>query len=92
MKGENTMNKPENLYLVSSHGGSTLHIWASSSAQAKRIYCREKGISPSDYWCGMSTLTARKLKPKEIQAWEEEKRTLLFVKGMMDITIEANQK
>jgi len=92
MKGENTMNKPENLYLVSSIGGSTLHIRASSSTQAKRIYCREKGIRPSDSWCGISTLTARKLKQKEIQEWEEEKDTLLFIKGMMDIMIEANQK
>jgi len=86
------MKKTESLYLVNSHGGSTMHIWASSSAQAKRIYCREKGISPSDYWCGMSTLNARKLKQEEIQKWEEEKETLIFIKGMMDIIIEANKK
>ena len=59
------MDKLKFLYIVQSSSGRTLHVWAASSNQAKREFCREYGISPSDYWCGLSDLTARRLKPEE---------------------------
>ena len=84
----------ENLYLVENGRGRSLYILATSSTQAKRIYCQKNGIRPSDEWCGISSLTARKLKPEEVQAWEEQSKanqeTLLFIQGMMDICAEAN--
>lgn len=64
------MDKPKSLYLVKNSSGRTLHVWAASGDQAKRIFCKEYGIRPGDYWCGLSTLTARKLKPEEVKAWE----------------------
>lgn len=69
------MDKPKNLYLVESPGGRKLHVWAVSGDQAKRIYCREYGIKASDYWCGVRSMTARKLKPEEVKAWEEQAPT-----------------
>lgn len=87
------MDKPKNLYLVESPGGRKLHIWAASSDQAKRISCKEYGVRPGDYWCGVRTLTARKLKPEEVKAWEEqaptERATYLFIRGMLEITAKA---
>lgn len=90
------MEKKEYRYLVKSERGTSLHIMAATSTQAKRIYCQIKGIKPNDYWCGVSTLTARKLKPKEIEEWEKESKelqeTFLYIKGMMDVFVEANKK
>ena len=87
------MDKPKALYLVRSSSGRTLHIWAASSNQAKRAFCREYGISPSDYWCGLSDLTARRLKPEEVKAWEEQaeanRDTLIFIQGMLEISAKA---
>lgn len=37
-------------------------IVVKSNDQAKRIYCKKKGVSPSDYWCGLSNMSARKVK------------------------------
>ena len=76
------MDKPKNIYLVKSSSGRALHVWATSSNQAKRIFCKEYGIRPGDYWCGMSTLTARKLTPEEVKA---ERDTLVFIRGMLEI-------
>lgn len=57
------------------------------------MFCKEYSIRPSDYWCGMSTLTARKLKPEEAKAWEADagsrRDTLIFIEGMMEIGAEA---
>lgn len=87
------MDKPKNLCLVESVGGRKLHVWATSSGQAKRTFCRELGIKASDYWCGVRTMTARKLRPEEVKAWEEqapaERATYLFVRGMMEISAKA---
>ena len=87
------MDKPKSLYLVSSPSGRKLHVWAASGDQAKREYCREYGLRPSDYWCGVRSLTARKLKPEEVKAWEEqadaERATFLFVRGMLEIGAKA---
>lgn len=87
------MDKPKNLYLVESPGGRKLHVWATSGDQAKRIYCREYGIKASDYWCGVRSMTTRKLKPEEVKAWEEqaptERATYLFIRGMLEITAKA---
>ena len=83
------MDKPKALYLVKNSSGRTRHVWAASGNQAKRIFCKEYGIHPGDYWCGLSTLTARKLKPEEVKAWEEqaeaERDTLVFIRGMLEI-------
>ena len=87
------MDKPKALYLVKNSSGCKLHIWAASSDQAKRIFCKEYGIRPSDYWCGLSALTARKLKPEEVKAWEKqaeaERDTLVFIRGMLEIGAKA---
>ena len=83
------MDKPKFLYIVQSSSGRTLHVWAASSNQAKREFCREYGISPSDYWCGLSALTARRLKPEEVKEWEAQaeadRDTLIFINGMLEI-------
>ncbi len=80
------MAKSENLYLVNNHRGYTLYIWAGSGGQAKRIYCKKRGIRPSDEWLGISALTARKLKPVEISAWEKEmENTREVLLGMTEI-------
>ena len=80
------MDKPKFLYIVQSSSGRTLHVWAASS--------REYGISPSDYWCGLSALTARRLKPEEVKAWEEQaeanRDTLIFIRGMLEIGAKAH--
>lgn len=87
------MDKPKSLYLVKNSSGRTLHVWAASGDQAKRIFCKEYGIRPGDYWCGLSTLTARKLKPEEVKAWETdaeaERATYLFIHGMLEIGAKA---
>ena len=87
------MDKPKFLYIVQSSSGRTLHVGAASSNQAKREFCREYGISPSDYWCGLSALTARRLKPEEVKAWEEQaeanRDTLIFIQGMLEIGAKA---
>ena len=83
------MDKPKSLYLVKNSSGRTLHVWAASGNQAKRIFCREYGIRPGDDWCGLPDLTARKLKPEEVKAWEAQaeadRATLVFIKGMLEI-------
>lgn len=92
-KGGAMMDKPKSLYLVKNSSGRTLHVWAASGDQAKRIFCKEYGIRPGDYWCGLSTLTARKLKPEEVKAWEAdaeaERATYLFIHGMLEIGAKA---
>ena len=86
-------DKPATIYLVTSPGGTRLYVKAASGDQAKRIYCREFGIKASDYYCGIHALNARKLKPKEAEAWEEQApamwATFRFIKGMMEITAKA---
>ena len=88
------MDKPKFLYIVQSSSGRTLHVWAASSNQAQREFCREYGISPSDYWCGLSDLTARRLTLEEIKAWEEQaeanRDTLIFIQGMLEIGAKAH--
>ncbi len=49
------------LYEVTNGRGS-LRIHAESSAKAKREYCRQRGIKPNDYWCGVSMLSAKEVK------------------------------
>lgn len=87
------MDKPKSLYLVTGPSGRALHVWAASGDQAKRAYCREYGFKPGDYWCGVRSLTARKLKPEEVKAWEAdadaERATYLFVRGMLEIGAKA---
>jgi len=87
------MDKPKSLYLVKNSSGRTLHVWAVSSDQAKRIFCKEYAIHPGDYWCGLSTLSARKLKPEEVKAWEAnaeaERDTLVFIRRMLEISVKA---
>ena len=49
-------------YLVTSPGERVIAIEAKNSIQAKRKACRYWGIKPSDSWCGLSALKARKIK------------------------------
>ncbi|WP_050698693.1 hypothetical protein [Anaeromassilibacillus senegalensis] len=83
------MERTENLYLVTSYSDRKLHVWATSGGQAKRLYCREYGIRPSDAWCGVSSLTAHKLTPAEVAAWqgqtEMSRVTGAFITGMLDL-------
>ena len=87
------MDKPKALYLVRNSSGRALHIRAASGGQAKRVFCTIYGIRPGDYWCGVSALTARKLKPEEVKAWEAaaeaERDALVFIGGMLEITAKA---
>jgi len=39
-----------------------LVVEANSSTQAKRLACKRWRRKASDYWCGITTLTARRLK------------------------------
>jgi len=85
--------KPKFLYLVRNSRGRALHIWAASGGQAKWVFCKRQGISPGDEWCGMPALTARKLKPEEVRAWEEQaeitRDTAAFIEGMLEIGAKA---
>lgn len=87
------MDKPKALYIVKSLSGRALHIWAASGDQAKRLFCKEYGIRPGDYWCGIRALTARRLKPEEVKAREAnaeaERDTLVFIRGMLEISAKA---
>ncbi len=49
-------------YIVTSPGERTITVEAKNSTQAKRKACRFWGISPSDPWCGLSALRAKKIK------------------------------
>lgn len=88
------MNKPKSLYLVKHSSGRMLHVWAVSSNQAKRIFCKEYGIRPGDDWCGLSALSAHRLKPEEVKAWEmqmeAERTTLAFIRGMLEISVKVH--
>ena len=56
------MEKQKSPYLVKKHGDTQGKvIFASSGNQAKRLYCKERGIRPSDVCCGISNLSAHKL-------------------------------
>lgn len=87
--------KAENLYLVKNSCGQELHIYASSNAQAKRRYCREYGLRPSDPWTGVADLAARKLSPDEAAAWEAQagdRRALgIFLEGMLEIACKVGE-
>ena len=87
------MKKTTALYLVKNTSGTSLYVQAMSNSQAKRMFCQEYGISPSDPWSGLSNLSARKLKPEEVRAWEEKadanRDTLAFIEGMFEIGSKA---
>jgi len=51
-------------YLVTSPGERTITVEAQNSTQAKRQACRYWGINPSDKWCGISAMMARKIDEK----------------------------
>jgi len=90
------MDKPKDLYEVSPVSGFKAHIYATSGGQAKRIYCKSRGFRSSDYYCGVRSLKARKMKPDEVKAWEDqadaERGTLIFIKGMLDIYVKAYEE
>jgi hypothetical protein len=52
------------LYEVTSPSGSTCKVQAIDATQAKRQVCRWIGVSPSDPWGGMKSMTAREI-PEE---------------------------
>ena len=55
------MQTTYNTYDVTSPGGFIRRIVAKDSAAAKREYCRRLGRKPSDPYCGMAALTARRV-------------------------------
>ena len=87
------MEKPKFIYLVQSICGRKFHVEAASSDQAKRAFCREYGIRPSDYFCGLSALRARRLKPEEIKALKDNEEvmsaTLIFIQGMLELSVKT---
>lgn len=36
-------------------------IQAETANKAKRIFLKQRGICPSDYWCGLTNVSAKKL-------------------------------
>lgn len=66
------MDKKLNLYEISSNYRIIAHIYAENSSKAKRIYCKNKGIS---------TLQARKLNASEESTYLERSETLKKKKG-----------
>ena len=93
---EQAERKDGAMYLVRDLSGTQLHIRAVSGDQAKRIFCRQFGVRPSDYWCGVRSLSARKLRPEEVMEYEASmpalRGTLTFIKGMMDICARAHEE
>ena len=55
-------------YIVISPGGREVEIEAQNSTQAKRKACKFWGIKPSDEWCGITALTASRIKEEVIQS------------------------
>lgn len=51
-------------YIVK-RGSQTWTVDAQNATQAKRIICKFRGVNPSDYWCGISTYTAQRVKELE---------------------------
>lgn len=49
-------------YLITSPGGREIIINAPNSTKAKKVACKFWGIKPSDPWCGLSALSAKKYK------------------------------
>lgn len=86
----------EKLYKVSMSSENIRFIYAKTNDQAKRIYCKENGTSPSDYWCGISSLKACALKANEVKEYEEktarEHQTCKYIKGMLDIFAKVHIK
>ncbi|CAB3391623.1 hypothetical protein [Kyrpidia spormannii] len=54
--------KVKYLYEVKSPNGPWMPFWAYDSRDAKRQYCKMRGLRPSDHWTGMGMLRARKVK------------------------------
>lgn len=83
------MNTGLNLFEISKHGHITQHIWAKTGTAAKRCACSNDGIKPNDYWCGLSTYSARKMSAAEIVSWEAAQRgmaeTYTFIAGAMEM-------
>lgn len=58
--------RSESYYLVKSAGERETIVKAKNATQAKRKACKEWDISPSDPWCGLSAMTARKIKEENV--------------------------
>lgn len=50
------------LYDVRSPGGRVARVEAANSTQAKRLACRRWGYRPSDYWVGITSMKATRVK------------------------------
>jgi len=48
-------------FIVTSPGGRTITVEAKNSTQAKRKACKIWELKPTDYWCGITSLKARKI-------------------------------
>ena len=54
-------------YIVTSPGERTITVEAQNSTQAKKEACKFWGIKPNDEWCGITALTARRIKRKQAE-------------------------
>lgn len=81
--------KTEIWYHVKNGSGRQAYVPAVSSAHAKRQFCRLYGFRPSDPWLGVSSLSAHKLTPKELEDWrsqaEDTRDLAVFLEGMLEI-------
>lgn len=53
-------------YIVTSPSEEEVEVEAQNSTQAKRKACKHWGIKTGDKWCGITALTARRIKEEVI--------------------------
>lgn len=51
-------------YIVITPGERTVEVEAQNNTAAKRLACKILGIKPNDPWCGISSMTAQKIKQR----------------------------
>lgn len=49
-------------YIVTHWSRGTLTVQAKNATHAKREACKIYGLNPSDYWCGVSCFSAKRVK------------------------------
>lgn len=52
-------------YEVTNVDGRKIHVLAKNSQEAKRIACRLLGKKASDYWTGISSMKAKRIRKDE---------------------------
>ena len=59
----------DNWYIVTKRSDETQRIVSAKSGDAaRRQVCRGRGVSPSDYFCGISNYHARRISESEVNA------------------------